>query len=74
MKTKSIWGKPPSRLYEFRNMILNKFGTEATVCIIGGSDGKFVLPFLRGTAIKNRASFEVTEEQFRKDDLAEWFR
>lgn len=23
---------------------------------------------LRGTAIKNRASFEVTEEQFRKDD------
>lgn len=47
MKTKSAWGNPPSRLYKFREILLSKFGKNARVCIIGASDGKFVLPFLR---------------------------
>jgi hypothetical protein len=45
IKTKSIWGKPPSRLYLFIHLIVK---TEVqNVCIVGCSDGKFVMPFLR---------------------------
>lgn len=47
MKTKSAWGNPPTRLYKFRDIINSKFGNNASVCIIGASDGKFVMPFLR---------------------------
>lgn len=47
MRTKSAWGTPPTRLYKFRNIINTKFGNDASVCIIGASDGKFVMPFLR---------------------------
>ena len=47
MKTKSIWGEPPPRLYRFRKILHAKFGNSGKVCIVGASDGKFVMPFLR---------------------------
>lgn len=47
MKTKSIWGEAPSRLYRFKDLIQKRFGTDASICIVGACDGKFVMPFLR---------------------------
>ena len=47
MRTKSIWGKSPSRIYGFKGLIEEQFGNNATVCIVGACDGKFVMPFLR---------------------------
>lgn len=47
MKTKSVWGSSPSRIYKFKNLIQSKFGNRASICIVGASDGKFVMPFLR---------------------------
>ncbi len=47
MKTKSMWGDPPSRLYKFKRLVKSRFGKKAVICVIGASDGKFVLPFLR---------------------------
>lgn len=47
MKTKSIWGKPPTRLYKLLNLAKNEWGDDFTACIVGCSDGKFLLPFAR---------------------------
>ncbi len=46
MKTKSLWGKAPSRIYAF----IRKYGdyiADGCVGVVGCSDGKFVFPFLR---------------------------
>ncbi len=46
MKTKSLWGKAPSRIYAF----VRKYGdciSDGCVGVVGCSDGKFVFPFLR---------------------------
>lgn len=48
MKTKSIWGKTPTRLYKLIKLadetIQNK---DWNACIVGCSDGKFLIPFAR---------------------------
>ena len=59
MKTKSVWGESPSRLYRFKNLIEKRFGESASVCIVGACDGKFVMPFLRsGMAV---TAYELDE-------------
>jgi MoaA/NifB/PqqE/SkfB family radical SAM enzyme len=47
MKTKSIWGKPPTRLYRLINLGKKQFNNDFTACIVGCSDGKFLMPFAR---------------------------
>ena len=47
MKTKSIWGNPPKRLYKLINLAENKFNKNFNACIVGCSDGKFLMPFAR---------------------------
>lgn len=47
MKTKSIWGNPPKRLYKLISLAKKNFGNKFTACIVGCSDGKFLLPFAR---------------------------
>ena len=47
MKTKSIWGNPPKRLYKLMKIAERDFGKKYTACIVGCSDGKFLLPFAR---------------------------
>ena len=48
MKTKSIWGQTPSRLYRLIKIADKKFKNENwTACIVGCSDGKFLIPFAR---------------------------
>lgn len=47
MKTKSIWGNPPTRLYKLLNMAKKEWGQDFTACIVGCSDGKFLMPFAR---------------------------
>ena len=47
MKTKSIWGNPPKRLYNLLNIGKEKWGIDYTACIVGCSDGKFLMPFAR---------------------------
>lgn len=47
MKTKSIWGNPPKRLYKLMKMAEEKFNNDFTTCIVGCSDGKFLMPFAR---------------------------
>ena len=47
MKTKSIWGQPPTRIYKLMNLAEKEFGKDYTVCIVGCSDGKFLMPFAR---------------------------
>ena len=47
MKTKSIWGNPPKRLYKLINIAKQDFGNDFTACIVGCSDGKFLMPFAR---------------------------
>ena len=48
MKTKSIWGQTPSRLYRLIKLANEKFKNENwTACIVGCSDGKFLIPFAR---------------------------
>ncbi len=47
MKTKSMWGKPPKRLYKLIKLAENDFGRDINACIVGCSDGKFLLPFSR---------------------------
>lgn len=49
MKTKSIWGNPPKRLYNLINLAEKDFGNNFNACIVGCSDGKFLLPFARRT-------------------------
>jgi hypothetical protein len=47
MKTKSIWGKPPKRIYKLIKLAEKMYGDNFTTCIVGCSDGKFLLPFAR---------------------------
>ena len=47
MKTKSIWGPPPTRLYRLLNSAKQEWGLNFKACIVGCSDGKFLLPFAR---------------------------
>ena len=47
MKTKSIWGNPPKRLYKLINLGKKQWGNDFTACIVGCSDGKFLMPFAR---------------------------
>lgn len=47
MKTSSIWGKPPKRIYELIKFSENHFKNEFSTCIVGCSDGKFIFPFAR---------------------------
>lgn len=47
MKTKSIWGKPPTRLYRLINLAKKEFNNNFSACIVGCSDGKFLMPFAR---------------------------
>ena len=35
MKTKSIWGNPPARLYNLMNIAEHEFGEKYTACIVG---------------------------------------
>ena len=46
MKTKSIWGVPPTRIYKLVN-IMKQINNKGVACIVGCSDGKFLLPFAR---------------------------
>ena len=46
-KTKSIWGNPPARLYRLINLVEKEKGTKFNACIVGCSDGKFLMPFAR---------------------------
>ena len=59
MKTKSVWGDSPSRLYRFRDLLMDRFENNASVCIVGACDGKFVMPFLR-------SGFSVTAYELDK--------
>lgn len=47
MKTRSIWGNPPTRLYKLIQLAEHDFGNSFTACIVGCSDGKFLMPFAR---------------------------
>lgn len=47
MKTKSIWGNPPKRLYKLLNILKSDDRKNPEVCIVGCSDGKFLMPFAR---------------------------
>lgn len=48
MKTKSLWGFPPSRFYRFLKRVEDSFESKSlNICILGCSDGKFVLPAAR---------------------------
>lgn len=47
MKTKSIWGSPPKRLYKLISLLEREKGNNFIACIVGCSDGKFLLPFAR---------------------------
>lgn len=47
MKTKSIWGRPPTRLYNLIKLAEQEFLTGFSACVVGCSDGKFVFPFAR---------------------------
>ena len=48
MKTKSIWGVAPTRLYRLIRLANETFkGKEWNACIVGCSDGKFLIPFAR---------------------------
>lgn len=44
MKTASCWGAPPDRIYHFINGLPENI---KNICVVGCSDGKFVMPFLR---------------------------
>lgn len=47
MRTKSIWGNPPTRLYKLIKLAEEKFSKDFNACIVGCSDGKFLMPFAR---------------------------
>ncbi|MDD4795856.1 MAG: hypothetical protein PHG03_04810 [Bacilli bacterium] len=52
MKTKSIWGNPPTRLYKLISLAEQNWGKKYKACIVGCSDGKFLMPFARrGTTV-----------------------
>lgn len=43
LKTSSIWGYPPKRFFEYLNM-LNRKKLPKTLCVLGCSDGRYVIP------------------------------
>ena len=48
MKTRSLWGSPPTRFYNFLRRVETEFlGEKLRFCILGCADGKFVLPLAR---------------------------
>ena len=47
MRTKSIWGNPPTRLYKLIELAQQEFKKDFSACIVGCSDGKFLMPFAR---------------------------
>lgn len=47
MKTKSIWGNPPTRLYKLIKIAKQDWEKNFKACIVGCSDGKFLMPFAR---------------------------
>lgn len=47
MKTKSIWGYPPKRIYKLLHMVEQMPIKNKKICIVGCSDGKFLMPFAR---------------------------
>lgn len=47
MKTKSIWGAPPKRLYKLIKLAEENLEPNFKSCIVGCSDGKFLMPFAR---------------------------
>lgn len=47
MRTKSIWGNPPTRIYNLIKVAEKECGKDYTACIVGCSDGKFLMPFAR---------------------------
>ena len=61
MKTKSIWGNPPTRLYRLLNMAKNDWGRDFTACIVGCSDGKVLMQF---------ASDKIKVTGYDIDDIA----
>lgn len=46
-KTRSIWGNPPKRLYKLIDLAEKSFGKNYSACVVGCSDGRFLLPFAR---------------------------
>lgn len=47
MKTASAWGTVPSRFYKLMRRIEASVPRQLSACVVGCSDGKFVLPLLR---------------------------
>jgi len=47
MKTKSIWGYPPRSYTDLLDRLSHAFGSRWIACVVGASDGKFVLPLTR---------------------------
>ena len=47
MKTASAWGTAPSRFYKLIRCIEASVSKQLSACVVGCSDGKFVLPLLR---------------------------
>ena len=68
MKTKSIWGRPPTRLYNLIKLAENTFDGNFTACVVGCSDGKFLFPFARkghhvtGYEVDKSALYGATKE------------
>lgn len=47
MRTRSIWGTPPKRIYKLLKIIEQIQKKNKKICIVGCSDGKFLMPFAR---------------------------
>lgn len=47
MMIPSVWGETPSRFYRLIRCMEQPAGNSRTACVVGCSDGKFVLPLLR---------------------------
>lgn len=68
LKTKSIWGQPPSRLYGLIRLAEHTFNGHFNACVVGCSDGKFVFPFARkghhvtGYDVDKSALYGATKE------------
>ncbi len=61
MMTTSVWGHPPSRFYRLIRRLEAVVERQLSACVVGCSDGKFVLPLLRR---------EHTVAAFDIDDVA----
>jgi hypothetical protein len=47
MKTRSVWGPAPSRFYRLLRRLERRARNRLSTCVVGCSDGKFVMPLLR---------------------------